>query len=128
MHTELEWWSHFELRIINIKTKLISFARLSKLHQAPGPADFIFDEMQTTDVELDENSPREFLLSRHAKFLQHYVTNKKVSFEQMMVEYLKMSGIYWTNTALQLIDSDFDSGMMFEHLVKSFIQFILFVL
>lgn len=66
--------------------------------------------MLTTDVQLEANSPREFLLSRHAKFLQHYVTNKEVSYEQMMVEYLKMSGIYWTNTALQLINSDFDPG------------------
>ncbi len=66
--------------------------------------------MLTRDVELTENSPHEFLLSRHAKFLHHYVGNKEESYEQLMVEYLKMSGIYWTNTALQLIDSEFNPG------------------
>ena len=70
--------------------------------------------MLTRDVEVDKNSPREFLLSRHAKFLHHYVTNKEVSAEQLMVEYLKMSGIYWTTTALQLIDSDFAPGIFVE--------------
>ena len=67
--------------------------------------------MQTRDIELDQNSPTKFLLPLHAKFLQHYVTNKEKSYEQLMVEYLKMSGIYWTTTALQLIDKDFDEGL-----------------
>ncbi|KAI2803371.1 hypothetical protein BLOT_007499 [Blomia tropicalis] len=70
--------------------------------------------MQTRDIELDQNSPTKFLLPLHAKFLQHYVTNKEKSYEQLMVEYLKMSGIYWTTTALQLIDKDFDEDVRNE--------------
>lgn len=66
--------------------------------------------MLTRDVELNESSPHEFLLSRHAAFLHHYVSNKEESYEQLMVEYLKMSGIYWTSTALQLINAEFNPG------------------
>ena len=67
--------------------------------------------MLTRDVELDKNSPTEFFLQKHAQFLSHYVSNKELNYEQLMVEYLKISGIYWTSTALQLIDREFDDGM-----------------
>lgn len=70
--------------------------------------------MLTRDVELSDDNPKEFLLKDHVKFLQNYVKNKESSYEQMMVEYLKMSGIYWTITALQLVDNDFDDGLFLE--------------
>ena len=66
--------------------------------------------MERKDVQIPKNASKEFLLEKHAKFLHSYVTNKEENYEQLMVEYLKMSGIYWTNTALQLLKRRFEPG------------------
>lgn len=66
--------------------------------------------MLTRDIELSGDEPKTFLLQQHKSYLKHYHSGKELSYEQVMVEYLKMSGIYWTTTALQLIQSDFNDG------------------
>lgn len=62
------------------------------------------------DVELDQNSHREFFVAQHIKFLRNYAENKDNNYEQLMVEYLKMSGIYWTIMALKLVNETIDDG------------------
>ncbi|CAG2104396.1 unnamed protein product [Medioppia subpectinata] len=66
--------------------------------------------MLTRDVEMTGSLPKELLLSKHIHFLRKYADNSNENYEQLMVEYLRMSGIYWTTTALQLMDSDFDKA------------------
>jgi hypothetical protein len=85
----------------------IAFTPSPLSHPSPPPC----SKMLTRDVELDKNTPCDFLLPLHAQFLHNYVANKEESYEQLMVEYLKMSGIYWTTTALQMIDRDFGQGL-----------------
>lgn len=76
--------------------------------------------MLVRDVQLDESdTPQSFLIGKHCQYLKHYVTNKEQSYEQMMVEYLKISGIYWTTTALQLVNNDFDAGNIHSFLFDS---------
>ncbi|XP_054164255.1 geranylgeranyl transferase type-2 subunit beta-like [Oppia nitens] len=66
--------------------------------------------MLTRDVEITAKHVQHLLLSKHVQYLQKYAVVSNESYEQLMVEYLRMSGIYWTTTALQLMDSDFDSA------------------
>lgn len=68
-------------------------------------------KMLIRDVELKPDSPKEFFLDKHVKFLNNYAKNKDNSYEQIMVEYLKMNGIYWTITALKLADSSIENGI-----------------
>ena len=71
--------------------------------------------MLTRDVEITTQHVKDLLLEKHIQYLQKYASAGSESYEQLMVEYLKMSGIYWTTTALQLMDSDFDTGMQSSH-------------
>ena len=66
--------------------------------------------MLTRDVDISSSDVKEFMISKHVKYLQKYADNSNESYEQLMVEYLRMSGIYWTTTALQLMDNDFDTA------------------
>ena len=50
--------------------------------------------MLIRDVELKHDSPKEFFFDKHVKFLNNYAKNKDNSYEQIMVEYLKMNGNY----------------------------------
>ncbi|RWS29637.1 geranylgeranyl transferase type-2 subunit beta-like protein [Leptotrombidium deliense] len=59
--------------------------------------------MLTKDVEIKDEFPKEFLLEKHANYLSTYAKNKD-GYEQISLEYLRMSGIYWTLTAMELID------------------------
>ena len=66
--------------------------------------------MLTRDVEISDNAVNEFLLDKHVHYLKKYSSDSQQSYEQLMVEYLRMSGIYWTTTALQMMDNDFDKS------------------
>ncbi|OTF70019.1 geranylgeranyl transferase type-2 subunit beta-like protein [Euroglyphus maynei] len=70
--------------------------------------------MLLRDIELKDDSPKEFFLDKHVKFLNNYAKNKDNSYEQIMVEYLKMNGIYWTITALKLADSSIENDIRQE--------------
>lgn len=50
------------------------------------------------DMRLDESMPRELLLRRHADFLSAYEKN-----DDCTLDYLKLSGVFWTLTALDLL-------------------------
>jgi geranylgeranyl transferase type-2 subunit beta len=60
---------------------------------------------QQKDVEIPEHEAKRSLLSaKHADFIANYgKTNNE--YEYCMTEYLRMSGIYWGLTALDLLDS-----------------------
>ncbi|XP_061713558.1 geranylgeranyl transferase type-2 subunit beta [Cydia pomonella] len=56
----------------------------------------------TKDIVLTESRPRTLLLQKHSDYLAGYGLNKD-DFEYCMTEYLRMSGIYWTVTAMDLM-------------------------
>lgn len=54
------------------------------------------------DVTLKPDRPKELLLDKHEKYLRNYF-NDDSGTEQIMAEYLKMSGMYWGLNALYLM-------------------------
>ncbi|ODN06435.1 Geranylgeranyl transferase type-2 subunit beta [Orchesella cincta] len=56
----------------------------------------------STDIILP-NAPPDLLLPKHAGFLTKYGTAKD-DYDYCMTEFLRMSGMYWGLTALQLMD------------------------
>lgn len=54
------------------------------------------------DVTLKDNLPKELLLEKHEKYLKQYA-NDDSGTEQIMAEYLKMSGVYWGLNTLYLM-------------------------
>lgn len=57
---------------------------------------------QVKDVELPADYPSSLLLEKHANFIHAYSV-KTDDFEYIMTEYLRMSGIYWGLTAMNLM-------------------------
>lgn len=58
----------------------------------------------TRDVTLKEDRPKTLLFDKHEKYLKHY-SNDDTGTEQIMAEYLKMSGMYWGLNALHLMQT-----------------------
>ncbi|CAG4979360.1 unnamed protein product [Colias eurytheme] len=58
---------------------------------------------KTKDVVLSADRPKTLLLQKHSDYLASYGLNKD-DFEYCMTEYLRMSGIYWSLTAMELMD------------------------
>jgi geranylgeranyl transferase type-2 subunit beta len=58
---------------------------------------------ETRDVTLKKDRVRELLLDKHEKYLRQYADDESGT-DQIMSEYLKMSGIYWGLNALYLMD------------------------
>lgn len=56
------------------------------------------------DVQLKTERARELLLSKHESYLRQYASDDEGT-EQIMGEYLKMSGMYWGLNALYLMNS-----------------------
>lgn len=56
----------------------------------------------TKDVVLVEDRPKTLLLEKHSEYLSTYGTNKD-DYEYCMTEFLRMSGMYWGLTALELM-------------------------
>jgi len=54
------------------------------------------------DVELKGDAPTKLFLSKHADFIHAY-SDKKNDYEYIMTEFLRMSGIYWGLTAMDLM-------------------------
>lgn len=55
------------------------------------------------DVTLKEEYPKELLTSKNVDFLVNYGT-KEDNYMYGMTDYLRMSGIYWSITALDLVN------------------------
>lgn len=58
--------------------------------------------MASRDIEIQGDIPSEVLIDKHVKFLSSYAANR-TGFEQTMVDYLRMSGIYWSAVAMDLM-------------------------
>ncbi|CAG9093034.1 unnamed protein product [Plutella xylostella] len=54
------------------------------------------------DVVLSDDRPKSLLLQKHSDYLASYGLNKD-DYEYCMTEYLRMSGIYWSLTAMELM-------------------------
>ena len=57
------------------------------------------------DVVLRDDAPSSLLLNKHTSFLLSYAKNQD-SYEYVMSEWLRASGVYWCLTALQLLHND----------------------
>lgn len=68
---------------------------------------------KTKDVVLSADRPKTLLLQKHADYLACYGLNKN-DFEFYMTEYLRMSGIYWGLTAMELMDQSSRYCFMFH--------------
>lgn len=56
------------------------------------------------DVTLQENIPTNILFEKHIDFIKEY-GQKESSFEYGMTDYLRVSGMYWGLTALELMNA-----------------------
>lgn len=54
------------------------------------------------DIKLDDNAPTEILFDKHIRFIQEYGQKENV-YEYGMTDYLRVSGMYWGLTALELL-------------------------
>lgn len=59
--------------------------------------------MLVRDVDILDTHPTSLLLEKHCAYLAAYSQNKD-GYEQVMVEYLRMSGMYWGMTAMDVIN------------------------
>jgi prenyltransferase beta subunit len=58
--------------------------------------------MLTNDISLPDDRPNTILVDQHAEYLSKYAHDDQ-NVEKMLADYLKMSGIYWSFTAMDLI-------------------------
>lgn len=59
-------------------------------------------DFHVKDVTLKPDRPKTLLLTKHIDYLSKYGTDCE-DFEYNMTEYLRMSGIYWTLTGIELM-------------------------
>lgn len=78
--------------------------------------------MLTRDVEIKDTHPKELLLQKHIQYLTNYAANKD-GYEQIMVEYLRMNGMYWGLTALHLMKHNLSQGEKFFVFISLIIVF-----
>ena len=57
------------------------------------------------DATIPENCLCDLTLDKHIDFIANYETNKNTSYEYSMSESLRMSGIYWACTALDIMNA-----------------------
>ncbi|CAJ0959726.1 unnamed protein product, partial [Mesorhabditis belari] len=63
-----------------------------------------FLDLARKDVEIPKNAPKEYTRELNAQFIEKYVRNKE-DYEFVMAEPLRMSGIYWCTSALDLMNA-----------------------
>lgn len=56
------------------------------------------------DIDLPSDRATEFLCQQHIEYIEQW-NKRKDDFEYVMSEYLRMSGLYWCVTALDLLDA-----------------------
>ncbi|KAK4878838.1 hypothetical protein RN001_011344 [Aquatica leii] len=59
--------------------------------------------LYTKDITLSADSPKELLLEKHVEFITKYGKSED-DYEFGMTDYLRISGMYWGLTALELVD------------------------
>jgi geranylgeranyl transferase type-2 subunit beta len=63
----------------------------------------LLQRQERQDIKLPEERPRALLQQLHLDYIVGWTTHTD-SFEYVMAEYLRMSGLYWCLTALHLLD------------------------
>eukprot|EP00041_Stephanoeca_diplocostata_P013251 m.232132 g.232132 ORF g.232132 m.232132 type:complete len:335 (+) comp19270_c0_seq1:139-1143(+) len=71
--------------------------------------------MEVKDVQLPPDAVKDFLCEKHVKYIRDWESNKN-GFEYVMSEYLRMSGLYWCLTAMDLLHHRED--MQLEEIAK----------
>ena len=56
----------------------------------------------TKDAKIPDDAPKDILLGQHAEFLAKY-SDDKDDYEYVMSEFLRINGVYWSLTAMDLI-------------------------
>ena len=69
------------------------------------------------DSKLPENASKELLLNLHCKFVASYGKDKK-DYEYVMSEFLRINGIYWGLTVMDLMGKKDDLDL--EEVIHSF--------
>lgn len=74
--------------------------------------------MNTKDIVISETATKTLLLDKHVEFIASY--KHKQEYEYHMTEYLRMSGVYWSLTALHLADKQdlFDKDEIVDFVVS----------
>eukprot|EP00730_Choanoeca_flexa_P016288 TRINITY_DN7664_c1_g2_i1.p1 TRINITY_DN7664_c1_g2~~TRINITY_DN7664_c1_g2_i1.p1 ORF type:complete len:333 (+),score=31.95 TRINITY_DN7664_c1_g2_i1:85-1083(+) len=77
--------------------------------------------MDRKDIELPANYPCLPLYSKHAEYLESWDKSKE-SLEYVLSEYLRMSGLYWSLTALCLLDKQdiLDKAAVLEYIDRCY--------
>ena len=57
------------------------------------------------DAVIPEKALTSLILDKHIDFIEKYETNKATKYEYAMSESLRMSGIYWAATALDIMNA-----------------------
>lgn len=70
--------------------------------------------MFSKDVELSSEVPKVVLLDKHSNYLINYAKDES-NWEKIFAEYLKMSGIYWSLTAMDLMHNLDKIGMFADN-------------
>ena len=59
----------------------------------------------TKDATIPENSPKELLLDKHIAFIAGYGKDKSTKYDYEMSEFLRLNGVYWGITALDIMNA-----------------------
>uniref|UniRef100_A0A914KSL9 Geranylgeranyl transferase type-2 subunit beta n=1 Tax=Meloidogyne incognita TaxID=6306 RepID=A0A914KSL9_MELIC len=72
------------------------------------------------DIAIPRNAPTELLKEKHKEFLLGYSRDRD-SYEYIMAEYLRMSGMYWCLTAMDLLGAidEVDKEFIIDYIQKS---------
>ena len=64
----------------------------------------LYQGSMVKDVTLSDDLPTEFLHDKHAEYIGSYGKDKS-DYEYCMTEYLRLSGVYWGLTTMDLLNS-----------------------
>lgn len=58
---------------------------------------------QQSDIELPSDAPKTLLVSKHIAFIERYAAIPEEDYEYCATEHQRMSAVYWSLTALDLV-------------------------
>ena len=61
--------------------------------------------MPQKDAVIPEDAPNELLLDKHVDFIATYGKTKATEFDYSVSEFLRINGIYWSLTALDIMNA-----------------------
>ena len=66
-------------------------------------ARFLMSIGQQSDIELPADAPKTLLVSKHIAFIERYAAIPEDDYEYCATEHQRMSAVYWSLTALDLV-------------------------